>query len=201
MQRDELVDELKDLAEENWAYGRTRTAKALEQAAAELTRLRAQVPEGFVLVPRKANGKMIHAAVRVWDSSSAPDPEQLQVASETWNAMLAAAPPAPSGGCVRHECKRVREEMQAEIDRLRIAPDRPSGEAVSRAIKHALSVSVGGQYNWADYMCDLWRIMHDEAPAPVKQEGVDDAPAKVDGWEALADQDDADLEAYLGDRP
>ena len=50
------------------------------------------VPEGFVLVPRKANGNMIHAAVRVWDSSSAPDPEQLQVASETWNAMLAAAP-------------------------------------------------------------------------------------------------------------
>ncbi len=56
------------------------------------------VPEGFVLVPRNANGNMIHAAVRVWDSSSAPDPEQLQVASETWNAMLAAAPSAPSGG-------------------------------------------------------------------------------------------------------
>ena len=56
------------------------------------------VPEGFVLVPRKANGNMIHAAVRVWDSSSAPDPEQLQVASETWNAMLAAAPTVSAEG-------------------------------------------------------------------------------------------------------
>ena len=64
----------------------------------------------FVLVPRKANGNMIHAAVRVWDSSSAPDPEQLQVASETWVAMLAAAPPAPSGG-LREIAKRNLRKM------------------------------------------------------------------------------------------
>ena len=64
-----------------------------EQALAPPT----AAPEGMVLVPRKANGNMIHAAVRVWDSSSAPDPEQLQVASETWNAMLSAAP-APQKG-------------------------------------------------------------------------------------------------------
>jgi hypothetical protein len=63
--------------------------------------------------------------------------------------------------CVRDEADAKARAILTAIEasgRWKIVPVEPTGESVPRMIEHGMKASLGGDYNWAAYMADLYRI-------------------------------------------
>lgn len=112
----------------------------IEAVLAQSAQQAGAVSEGFVLVPRVATEEMLRAACNEWH----PGP--------VWRKMLAAAPPAPSGGwrSIEGECVEIGDDEEGQ----------------PRILIHTTRDAIKGGPPLA-----FRRVI--VAPAPVKQEGVD----------------------------
>ncbi len=69
-------------------------------------------------------------------------------------------------------CRAAADAALAAIEAAgwRIVPADATADMTAPAVRHALSINLGHEYTWPQYMFDLYRIMTDAAPRIAEKE-------------------------------